>query len=179
MNNRLVKDTKADRVFMGFNYIFVILSVAIVLYPLIYIISASISDPQAVNSGEMWLFPKGVTFEGYKTILQNDSIWRGYLNTIYYTALGTTINLVVTLPAAYALSRPDFYGHKTFTSFMLVTMSHNITANIMDPSFRPQLCVSLYHIFRPAFPALMLLFFCLLILNHLELFLKLVSTQIS
>ena len=74
MNNRLVKDTKADRVFMGFNYIFVILSVAIVLYPLIYIISASISDPQAVNSGEMWLFPKGVTFEGYKTILQNDSI---------------------------------------------------------------------------------------------------------
>ena len=122
MNNRLVKDTKADRVFMGFNYIFVILSVAIVLYPLIYIISASISDPQAVNSGEMWLFPKGVTFEGYKTILQNDSIWRGYLNTIYYTALGTTINLVVTLPAAYALSRPDFYGHKTFTSFMLVTM---------------------------------------------------------
>ena len=122
MNNRLVKDTKADRVFMGFNYIFVILSVAIVLYPLIYIISASISDPQAVNSGEMWFFPKGTTFEGYKTILQNDSIWRGYLNTIYYTALGTTINLVVTLPAAYALSRPDFYGHKTFTSFMLVTM---------------------------------------------------------
>ncbi|MFW3588213.1 carbohydrate ABC transporter permease [Vagococcus fluvialis] len=122
MNNRLVKDTKADKVFMGFNYIFVILSVAIVLYPLIYIISASISNPQAVNSGEMWLFPKGFTMEGYKTILQNNSIWRGYLNTIYYTVLGTSINLIVTLPAAYALSRPDFYGHKTFTTFMLITM---------------------------------------------------------
>jgi putative aldouronate transport system permease protein len=107
---------------MGFNYIFVILSVAIVLYPLIYIISASISNPQAVNSGEMWLFPKGFTMEGYKTILQNNSIWRGYLNTIYYTVLGTSINLIVTLPAAYALSRPDFYGHKTFTTFMLITM---------------------------------------------------------
>jgi putative aldouronate transport system permease protein len=60
--------------------------------------------------------------EGYKTILQNNSIWRGYLNTIYYTVLGTSINLIVTLPAAYALSRPDFYGHKTFTTFMLITM---------------------------------------------------------
>ncbi|MBM7709985.1 carbohydrate ABC transporter permease [Enterococcus lemanii] len=122
MNNRLVKDTKADKIFMGFNYIFIILAVGIVLYPLIYIISASISDPQFVNSGEMWLFPKGFTLEGYKTILENNSIWRGYLNTIYYTALGTSINLLVTLPAAYALSRPDFYGHRAFTTFLLITM---------------------------------------------------------
>ena len=122
MNNRLVKDTKTDRLFMIFTYIFVILSVLIVLYPLIYIVSASISDPQAVNSGKMYLFPKGVTMEGYKIILENNSIWRGYLNTIYYTVLGTSINLLVTLPAAYALSRADFYGHKVFTSFMLVTM---------------------------------------------------------
>ncbi|GGI65337.1 carbohydrate ABC transporter permease [Enterococcus alcedinis] len=122
MNNRLVKDTKSDKIFMGFNYVFIILSVAIVLYPLVYIISASVSDPQFVNSGEMWLWPRGFTWEGYKTILENNSIWRGYLNTIYYTALGTSINLLVTLPAAYALSRPDFYGHKTFTTFLLVTM---------------------------------------------------------
>lgn len=122
MENRLVKDTKADRVFMIFTYIFVFLSVAIVLYPLIYIISASFSDPLTVNSGSMWLYPKGFTLEGYKTILENNSIWRGYLNTIYYTALGTFINLLCTLPAAYALSRPDFYGHKTFTTFLLITM---------------------------------------------------------
>lgn len=122
MNNRLVKDTKADKIFMAFNYVFIILAVGIVLYPLIYIISASISDPQYVNSGEMWLLPKGFTMEGYKTILENNSIWRGYLNTIYYTALGTSINLVVTLPAAYALSRPDFYGHRAFTTFLLITM---------------------------------------------------------
>ncbi|MGM0123944.1 hypothetical protein IGI37_001318 [Enterococcus sp. AZ194] len=122
MNNRLVKDTKTDRLFMIFTYIFVVASVLIVLYPLIYIISASISDPQEVNSGQMYLFPKGITWEGYKIILGNSSIWRGYLNTIFYTVLGTSINLLVTLPAAYALSRPDFYGHKLFTSFMLVTM---------------------------------------------------------
>ncbi|MGX7418238.1 carbohydrate ABC transporter permease [Carnobacterium gallinarum] len=122
MQNRLVKDTLTDRIFMRFNYVFLLMALAIVVYPLIYIVSASISDPQAVNSGGMLLFPKSITWDGYKTILQNNSIWRGYLNTIYYTALGTGINLLVTLPCAYALSRPDFYGHKLFTTFMLITM---------------------------------------------------------
>lgn len=122
MNTKLVKDTKADKVFLTFNFIFVILALVIVLYPLIYIISASISDPNAVNTGEMYLFPKGITFEGYKTIFNNNSIWTGYLNTIYYTALGTFINLVVTLPCAYALSRKDFYGRNVFTTFILITM---------------------------------------------------------
>ena len=101
---------------------FLAISLLIVLYPLIYIISASISNPHLVNSGEMWLLPKGITFEGYRTLLGNSSIWRGYLNTIYYTVLGTSINLLVTLPCAYALSREDFYGRRAFTNFMLVTM---------------------------------------------------------
>ncbi len=122
MNNRLIKDTPLDKLFMKFNYVFLLLALVIVLYPLIYIVSASISDPNAVNSGQMFLFPKGLTFEGYKTILNNDSIWRGYINTIFYTILGTSINLAVTLPCAYALSRSDFYGHKFITTFMLVTM---------------------------------------------------------
>ena len=122
MNNRLVKDTLADKVFLKINYIFLILSLLIVLYPLIYIISASISDPNLVNSGEMWLFPKGVTWEGYQTILNNDSIWRGYGNTIFYTTLGTLINLIVTLPCAYALSRKDLYGRNVFMTFLLITM---------------------------------------------------------
>ena len=117
-----IKDTKADKIFVGFVYLFLALALVIVLYPLIYIVSASISEPQFVISGEMWLLPKGFTFEGYKTIFQNENIWRGYRNTIFYTALGTTINLAVTLPAAYALSRVDFYGKKLFMNFMLLTM---------------------------------------------------------
>ncbi|MBR8699606.1 carbohydrate ABC transporter permease [Enterococcus casseliflavus] len=107
---------------MIFVYVFLAISLLIVLYPLIYIVSASISNPHLVNSGEMWLLPKGITFEGYRTLLGNSSIWRGYLNTIYYTVLGTSINLLVTLPCAYALSREDFYGRRAFTNFMLVTM---------------------------------------------------------
>ncbi|WP_195495559.1 carbohydrate ABC transporter permease [Enterococcus gallinarum] len=118
----LVKDTRADKIFLVFVYFFLAIALLIVLYPLIYIVSASISNPHLVNSGEMWLLPKGVTFEGYRNLLGNSSIWRGYLNTIYYTVLGTSINLLVTLPCAYALSRDDFYGRRAFTNFMLVTM---------------------------------------------------------
>lgn len=118
----LIKDTRADKIFLIFVYVFLAISLLIVLYPLIYIISASISNPHLVNSGEMWLLPKGITFEGYRILLGNSSIWRGYLNTIYYTVLGTSINLLVTLPCAYALSREDFYGRRAFTNFMLVTM---------------------------------------------------------
>ena len=116
----LIKDTRADKIFLIFVYVFLAISLLIVLYPLIYIVSASISNPHLVNSGEMWLLPKGITFEGYRTLLGNSSIWRGYLNTIYYTVL--SINLLVTLPCAYALSREDFYGRRAFTNFMLVTM---------------------------------------------------------
>lgn len=118
----LIKDTRADKIFLIFVYVFLAILLLIVLYPLIYIVSASISNPHLVNSGEMWLLPKGITFEGYRTLLGNSSIWRGYLNTIYYTVLGTSINLLVTLPCAYALSREDFYGRRAFTNFMLVTM---------------------------------------------------------
>ncbi|MGL4911636.1 MAG: carbohydrate ABC transporter permease [Romboutsia sp.] len=117
-----IKLNLTDRIFQTSVYLFLTVALVIVLYPLIYIISASISDPQAVNSGEMLLFPKGITFEGYKTIFENESIWRGYVNTIFYTGLGTAINLIVTIPCAYALSRQDFGGKRFFTKFMVVTM---------------------------------------------------------
>jgi len=117
-----IKETTADKIFLIFVYIFLITSLILVLYPLIYVISASVSSPHYVNSGEMVLLPKGFTLDGYRLIFQNQDLWRGYLNTIYYTLLGTSINLIVTIPCAYALSRPEFYGKKFFTFFMLVTM---------------------------------------------------------
>ena len=117
-----IKYSLTDRIFQTSVYLFLTLALVIVLYPLIYIVSASISNPQTVSSGEMLLFPKEITFEGYKTIFENQSIWRGYANTIFYTALGTLVNLIVTIPCAYALSRADFSGKKFFTKFMVVTM---------------------------------------------------------
>ncbi|WP_207446327.1 carbohydrate ABC transporter permease [Bacillus sp. SD088] len=118
----VIKDTKADKIFKVFNFLFLTLAMLVVLYPLIYIVSASISDPKAVNSGDMWLFPKGVTFEGYKLIFDNPDIWKGYLNTIFYTALGTVINLAITIPAAYALSRRDLSGRGLLMGMFVLTM---------------------------------------------------------
>ncbi|WMT39469.1 carbohydrate ABC transporter permease [Paenibacillus sp. D2_2] len=117
-----VKETRRDKIFLAFTYLFVILAFIVVFYPLLYMLSASISDPKYVASGEMWLWPKGITLDGYKRVFENTSIWVGYGNTILYTVIGTTINLVVTLPAAYALSRKDFVGRNFFMGMFMVTM---------------------------------------------------------
>lgn len=118
----VIKESKTDRLFLICNYLYVTIAFVLVLYPVIYILSASISTPSYVNSGEMWLLPKGITFEGYIRVFENSKIWVGYGNTILYTVVGTLINLLVTLPAAYALSRKDFVGRGFFMGMFLVTM---------------------------------------------------------
>lgn len=117
-----IKETKQDKIFLAFVYLILTVALVIVAYPLIYILSASISNPTLVAAGEMWLLPKDVTFEGYRRVFQDSSIWNGYLNTIIYTVVGTLVNLIVTLPAAYALSRRDFVGRNLFMILFLVTM---------------------------------------------------------
>lgn len=94
----------------------------VVLYPIVYVISASISDPVFVNQGKMWLFPRGITFEGYRRVFQNPEIWIGYRNTIFYTVLGTFINLLFTIPGAYALSRKDLKGRGIMMGLIVFTM---------------------------------------------------------
>lgn len=118
----VIKESKSDRMFLGIVYILLIIAFLVVLYPMVYILSASISDPSVVNSGEMWLFPKEITFEGYREILGNNDIWRGYLNTIVLTVVGTVVNLFVTIPAGYVLSRKDFPHREIVTQMMIVTM---------------------------------------------------------
>jgi len=117
-----IKESKSDKIFLGIVYFFLTVALVVVLYPLIYMVSASISTPKFVASGEMWLLPKGLTLDGYHLVLQNVKIWIGYRNTIFYTLLGTSINLIVTLPAAYALSRTDFIGRQFFMLMFLFTM---------------------------------------------------------
>lgn len=117
-----VRESKGDKLFLLCNYIYLTIALIIVLYPLLYIVSASISDPKYVSSGEMWLIPKGITFDGYARVFENANIWIGYKNTIIYTVIGTIVNLIVTLPAAYALSRSDFVGRGFFMAVFLVTM---------------------------------------------------------
>ncbi len=118
----VIKESRSDRIFLLLNYVYLAIALICVLYPLVYIVSASISSPTYVNSGEMWLLPKGITFEGYQRVFENQSIWQGYANTILYTVVGTLVNLLVTIPAAYALSRSDFVGRGFFMAMFLVTM---------------------------------------------------------
>ena len=98
------------------------LSVIIILYPLYFIIIASISDPSAVSTGKVLLRPVGFTLDGYKALLENDSIWIGYRNTILYAVIGTLIHLAVNIPAAYSLSRKDMPFCRPITIFFLITM---------------------------------------------------------
>ena len=105
--NRRKKKLKfnSDFVFVATVYFIIIFVIIVTLYPLLYVISASISDPQAVASGKMMLFPIGTTLDGYKNLMKYKDIWTGYGNTLFYTIVGTLINLVVTLPAAFAIAR--------------------------------------------------------------------------
>lgn len=96
-----------------------------VLYPLVYVLSSSFSEPSEVALGNIILLPKGFTLEGYRYILDYRDIWLGYRNTIFYTVLGTMMNLAVTLPAAYALSRKDMLGSGFFTALFAFTMFFN------------------------------------------------------
>lgn len=116
------KFSLSDKSFDVLNKIFLVVIVILIVYPLIFVISASISDPLAVSSGKMWLWPVDITFEGYQKILQNDSIWIGYRNTILYTAVGTLLHLFVLLPCAYALSRKELMGSKYILWLVLFTM---------------------------------------------------------
>lgn len=92
------------------------------LYPILYVISCSFSNPDAVTAGEILLWPVGFSLEGYKHIFRYTDIWIGYGNTIFYTVVGTMINLAVTLTCAYALSRSDLIGRKFIMIFFMITM---------------------------------------------------------
>jgi len=92
------------------------------LYPIYFVTIASVSDPALVATGKVWLFPQGFSTFGYEQILEDDRIWTGYRNTLLYTVVGTALNLVVTLPAAYALSRKEFGPRKPLMFFFAFTM---------------------------------------------------------
>ncbi|NGP46639.1 carbohydrate ABC transporter permease [Bacillaceae bacterium SIJ1] len=121
MNKRSLSEKAFDRL----NVFFVIMIVIVITYPVIFVMSASISDPNAVNTGRMWLWPVDITFEGFKKVFQNEAIWRGYYNTVIYTLVGTAIHLMLLLPAAFALSRKDLKGKKLLLWFILFTMLFN------------------------------------------------------
>jgi len=111
-----------DRIFNLINYTLLTVLTLIVLYPLVFVLSASISNPEHVLRGEMWLIPKGFNLDAYTKIFQNKDILLGYSNTILYTVIGTALNVVMTICAAYPLSRRDLAGRGLVTGLIVFTM---------------------------------------------------------
>ncbi|MEK3888294.1 carbohydrate ABC transporter permease [Bacillus sp. FSL K6-3431] len=118
----VINKNKADRIFDTFNYTFMTILILIVLYPLYLIVISSVSNPYAVNSGTVWLIPEGFTMEGYKKLFEFGKVWLGYRNSLFYAALGTVLNLSLTLTAGYALSRHDLVGRNFFMFVIAFTM---------------------------------------------------------
>ena len=92
------------------------------LYPLWYVIIASVSSPTAIAEGKVLLWPKGFTTDGYTKLLNNKNIWRGYRNTILYTLAGTTLDLMIQIPVGYALSRKQLPGRGFIMTLFVITM---------------------------------------------------------
>jgi putative aldouronate transport system permease protein len=111
-----------DRIFDAVNFVVLTVVFIIVGYPLYFIVISSISDPQLVSSGQVAFYPRGINLDGYKEVLKNEGVLRGFFNSVYYSITGVCINLIVTLPTSYALSRQDFHGRKFVSIFYIITM---------------------------------------------------------
>lgn len=115
-------ETKGDHAFRITATILVTILVFLCLYPFLYVVSNSFSDPTYVLKQEVYLFPKGFSWGAYRLVFENAQVWSSYRNTLFYTFVGTAINLLTTLLFAYPLSRTDFSGRKFFLVLITITM---------------------------------------------------------
>lgn len=117
-----VRKSREDKIFDFIIYGIAVLLVIIALYPMYFIVIASISNPNLVSNGEIMFLPKGINFKAYEQLAGYAQLWTGYKNTILYVVFGTVFTLAVNIPAAYALSRKKLYGRKALTIFYLIPM---------------------------------------------------------
>lgn len=119
---RRIMLSRDDMIFTIINGLFIALVLIVVLYPLYFIVIASISDPYAVAKGNATLLPSGFTLDAYKEVIRNDNVWIGYKNSLIYTIVGTVFDLLLCIPCAYALSKDDLPWKKGFNWVFLFTM---------------------------------------------------------
>lgn len=119
---RNLKQTEGEKAFAVVNYIFLTLVSLLTLYPFLYVLSASFSDPDSVITEKVLLFPRGLTLEAYEKVLSTKGIWIAYGNTIFYTLVGATVSMIITICGAYPLSKKRLMGRKIITFFVAFTM---------------------------------------------------------
>jgi putative aldouronate transport system permease protein len=113
---------KNDRIIEGVIACILLVIGLSTIYPFIYVFSMSISAPEEVVAMRVWLWPRGFSLESYGLLFDNSNLWRGYYNTIWYTFVGTAINIFVTVTFAYPLSRRDFFARNFFMVLLAITM---------------------------------------------------------
>ena len=117
-----IHQTRLDQAIDIINIFLLCVVLVIFIYPLLFVVSASLSDPGAVWSGKVWVWPVGFTLDGYQEIIKDTEIWTGYLNSVIYTVVGTLVNLFFTVTCAYPLSRSDFKARGILMKLYAFTM---------------------------------------------------------
>ena len=116
------KKTGGEKIFDYTVNVLLIIVAVICIYPIWYVLIASVSSPTAIGNGEVILWPKGFNWNGYTRLMENKNIWRGYRNSILYTIAGTAVDFFVQIPVAYALSRKSLPGHRVIMALFVFTM---------------------------------------------------------
>lgn len=122
---RRIQESRVDRLFNLVNYTILTIFLLMVLYPLIYVVSASFSDGAAVIAGKVILWPVDFSVAAYTKIFAYERIWSGYANSLFYAVVGTLLNVGMTLIAAYPLARRDLYGRGLILGLFVFTMFFN------------------------------------------------------
>lgn len=122
VNKNKIKETREDRILNIFIKVILAIIALGAAYPLYLVLICSISDPSAISTGKVFLVPRGLNVEAYKTLLDTKEIWVGYRNSILYTVIGTTLQMIVTTAAAFAVSRKNLPGRRFFSVFFIFTM---------------------------------------------------------
>lgn len=118
----VIHESRGDRIFSTLNYIFLSIILIVILYPLVYTLSASFSAPTAVITGKVTLFPVEPTLIGYEKIFAHPTLMRGMLNSLFYTVVGSSVSVVLTMLAAYPLTRKDLPGRRFLTVLFFFPM---------------------------------------------------------
>jgi putative aldouronate transport system permease protein len=119
---RRIKESRVDFVFLIAVYVLLGVALIIVVAPLLHILSSSFSSPEAVSSGQVFLWPVDLSLQGYQAVLSNPEILTGYGNSLFYTLAGTVISTILTIAIAYPLSRKNFMGRNVIMVLILFTM---------------------------------------------------------
>jgi putative aldouronate transport system permease protein len=119
---RRIREPKTDRIFLFCVYLLLLVFLAVVLLPLLYIVASSFSSPEAVSSGRVLFWPVEFSLRGYHAVFENPQIVQGYLNSLFYTVVGTIVSVTMTIAIAYPMSRRTLVGRNVVMTLILFTM---------------------------------------------------------